>query len=408
MQSFLKTKVDASSFCAIKEVCGGCSHVNEPYQDKLIEKYDAGIQALREAGLLDRAALVRPMQSPKIWGYRTSMKFAVRPTGGDDPKFKIGLFRPGTHELTDIQSCPVQTQHLNEMLEIIRDELEASELSPFDETTGKGDLRYLVARSAHLSGEVMLTFVVSATVKPQLLRLVSNLRQRGVSIHAAFMNINNSTGNVILGPATVPLTQFGYLRERICGLDFHVSPLAFFQVNPWLAEELYYRVVNLVGQDPAQHHAIGWDLYCGGGQYAMLMAQAGYRVLGIEESEAATSDARKNSERNKLQNRTDFVAGRVEDVLGSLPDWAKKPDVIVANPSRRGIAEPVRKALGKAIVSDTNLLYISCSLTSLIRDLQDLQSQGLVVRQVEAFDMFAQTNDLEWLAVVNRPKGAVV
>jgi 23S rRNA (uracil1939-C5)-methyltransferase len=292
------------------------------------------------------------------------------------------------------------------MLEILRDELEASDLTAFDETTSKGDLRYLVARSAHLSGEVMLTFVVSAPVKPQLLRIVANLRQRGISIHAAFMNINNGSGNVIMGAETVPLSQFGYLRERLCGLDFNVSPLAFFQVNPWLAEELYYRVVNLVGQDPAPNHAIGWDLYCGGGQYAMLMAQAGYRVLGIEESEAAIGDARKNAERNKIESRTEFLAGRVEDVLGTLPEWAKKPDVIVANPSRRGIAEPVRKALGKAIGSgsDTNLIYISCSLTSLIRDLQDLKQQGLVVRQVEAFDMFAHTDELEWLAVVNRPK----
>ena len=40
-------------------------------------------------------------------------------------------------------------------------ELENSEITPYDEVTGEGDLRYLAVRASHLTEELMLTFVMT-------------------------------------------------------------------------------------------------------------------------------------------------------------------------------------------------------------------------------------------------------
>jgi 23S rRNA (uracil1939-C5)-methyltransferase len=46
------------------------------------------------------------------------------------------------------------------------------------------------------------------------------------------------------------------------------------------------------------------------------------------------------------------------------------------------------------------MIYVSCEAKTLARDLKVLTSTGFKVRQLEAFDMFPQTEKLEWLAVL--------
>jgi 23S rRNA (uracil1939-C5)-methyltransferase len=45
---------------------------------------------------------------------------------------------------------------------------------------------------------------------------------------------------------------------------------------------------------------------------------------------------------------------------------------------------------------------VSCEVETLARDLAELTSTGFQVRQVEPFDMFPQTDNMEWLVVMTR------
>src|SRR5690606_12822603 len=96
-----------------------------------------------------------------------------------------------------------------------------------------------------------------------------------------------------------------------------------------------------------------------------------------------------------------FLPGRVEDVQQDAPVWARSPKLIVVNPSRRGLAPEVRTELALASLrSGARIVYVSCSIETLTRDLADLCRAGLQARQIESFDMFPQTDNMEWVAVL--------
>jgi 23S rRNA (uracil1939-C5)-methyltransferase len=402
---------DFATTCAIKAECGACKYVNTNYGESLRNKFEAGVKTLQDAGVIKNAQILDPMPSPTPLGYRSYFKLAIRPASvgqvaaavreGKTRRFAIGLFEPGTHKVSiDLTNCPVHTKPLSNLLADLQTEIEASVLTPFDEASKSGDLRYVAARSAHLTGEIMLTFVVTNPQKFELIRLVNRLRRLGHKINSAHMNINNSSGNAIFGDETILLAGTPGLRERVCDLDIGISPLAFFQVNPWQANNLYRRVEIHAGR--ARPGETAWDLYTGTGQIALMLARSGFKTLGIEEIEAAVYDAALNAIRNKLSDKAQFLASRVEDSESRLPAWAKDPKVIVVNPSRRGLHETARAHITHILRSNPSakLIYVSCEVQTLARDLKALSAAGHTVRQVEAFDMFAQTDKLEWLAVL--------
>jgi 23S rRNA (uracil1939-C5)-methyltransferase len=246
----------------------------------------------------------------------------------------------------------------------------------------------------------MVVFVVTAAKKDELKQIVSLLRLDEHKINSAHMNINADMTNAIFGSESVRIAGTDKLRETICDLKFEISPSAFFQVNPWQAINLYRRVEQIAGE--VDNDAYAWDLYCGGGQIAMILARLGYKVVAIEENPAAILDGETNARRNALQDRIEFIAGRVEDVQHTIPPGAAYPDLIVVNPSRRGIAKESRDRIKNVLANSprTRLIYVSCDVETLARDLVDFVASGHKVRQVEAFDMFAQTDKLEWVAVL--------
>ena len=387
--------------------CGSCVLVNTSYEPSLQAKFHKGLKFLEAAKLLDTAQVLGVNEAPRRLGYRTLVKLAVRPKVskyGDSEmdRFAIGLFEPGTHAVMDeVEHCPIHAPALRALLRDLRLALNESPLQPWNEATGAGDVRYLVARSSHVTNELMLTFVVrDPSAKVHLQRVISRLKREEHKLASTQMNINSESGNAIFGAVTVRLTGNDRLRERICDLNFEIGPTAFFQINPWQASVMYRRVEQLAGG--AAPGGVAWDLYCGIGQMSLIMARQGYRVFGIEENAAAVADAALNAKRNELEAKTEFLAARVEDSETAMPSWAQKPEVIVVNPSRRGLHETARTHLAHVLRQnpDTRFLYVSCEVETLARDLAVLRQAGFRLRQVEAFDMFAHTDNLEWLAVM--------
>lgn len=395
---------DAAPACGIKARCGACPYVNLDYAKSLQHKTELGLAVLRDADVLGQARLLPTVPSPKPLEYRASFKLAVRPGVALGARFAIGLFRPGTHDVVDLDDCPLHVPALRALLRDLRAELETSAIVPYDEATAAGDLRYVTARAAHLTSELMLTFVVRTPIRQELRQLTQRLKARGHNIHAAHMNINTESGNAIYGRGeTVRVAGADRLRERVCELDFEISPTSFFQINPWQAINLYRRVEQLAGEAPKKQD-VAWDLYCGTGQMALLLARLGYKVLAVEENPDAIADAHNNARKNNLEDKVEWRAARVEDAGVLQVKGLHEPELIVVNPSRRGLADAARAhitwLLGR--FPQTRLIYVSCNVETLARDLRELTKSGHAVRQVEAFDMFAQADGLEWLAVLTR------
>ena len=385
----------------------GCKNIKQDYQASLTEKYNAGVALLEEKSLLANAHVTSPVPSPRTQGYRTHAKLAVRAASKsivgkkDDGRFAIGMFLPNTHKVIDHTYCALHRDSINRLVKDLKPALNDSSLEPYDEDNHSGDLRYIAIRASHITEELMLTFICTdESKKMELKALVLKLRNQEHNISAAHLNINDKKTNTIFGGVSKRLAGSDRLREELCDLSFEIGPTSFFQVNPWQAENVYRRVEQIAGLDKGQ--SIAWDLYCGTGQISMLLANAGYRTIGIEENPQATRDAQKNVVRNHIENTPQFVAGRVEDITENFPAWAQGPRLIVVNPSRKGLSQSVREFLKEALQgSDTRMIYVSCDINTLVRDLEDLKSTGKKTVQLESFDMFPFTDKMEWLAVLN-------
>ena len=139
-----------------------------------------------------------------------------------------------------------------------------------------------------------------------------------------------------------------------------------------------------------------FDLYSGTGTIAQVLAPVAKKVVGVEIVEEAVEAARENAVRNGLEN-CEFIAGDVLKVVGGLEE---KPDLIVLDPPREGIHP---KALGKIIdFGVERMVYISCKITSLVRDLAVLQENGYVVEKVRAVDMFPSTGHVETVCLLSK------
>ena len=145
-----------------------------------------------------------------------------------------------------------------------------------------------------------------------------------------------------------------------------------------------------------RNEKVVFDLYSGTGTIAQLLAPVAKEVIGVEIVEDAVKAARENARLNGLTNCR-FIAG---DVLKVLDDLEEKPDVIVLDPPRDGIHP---KALPKILNYGVDkIVYISCKMTSLARDLEMMQLAGYRVEKMTAVDQFCETVHVEVVCCLHR------
>ena len=72
----------------------------------------------------------------------------------------------------------------------------------------------------------------------------------------------------------------------------------------------------------------------------------------------------------------------------------------MVNPPRKGLTAPVRDAV--AALLPTTLIYVSCSPTSLARDLADLKERGYEALSVTPFDLMPGTGQVETVVALRR------
>ena len=135
-----------------------------------------------------------------------------------------------------------------------------------------------------------------------------------------------------------------------------------------------------------------YDLYTGTGTIANFCAARCRRVVGIEYVPEAIADAKINSELNGIRN-TAFYAGDMKAVLDDAFVAANgHPDVVILDPPRAGVDEPVLDVLLRA--APQRIVYVSCNPATQARDLAVLDA-AYRVEAVQPVDMFPHTHHVE-------------
>lgn len=204
------------------------------------------------------------------------------------------------------------------------------------------------------------------------------------------LNVNQEKTNVILGKELINLWGEGHITDYIGAVQYRISPLSFYQVNPVQTERLYGTALEYAG---LTGNETVWDLYCGIGTISLFLAQKAKQVYGVEIVPQAIDDARENARLNHMEN-VEFFVGKAEEVL---PEQYERnqiyADVIVVDPPRKGCDEKCLETIVK--MSPNRVVYVSCNSSTLARDVKYLEERGYRTERVRCVDMFPHSGHVE-------------
>jgi len=165
---------------------------------------------------------------------------------------------------------------------------------------------------------------------------------------------------------------------------------SFFQGNRFLVGALARRVLELAEGDQFA------DLYAGVGLFAVALAHRGATGVAVEGDATSGQDLKANAE--QAGSRLAVQLGPVEEAVATTP--ARRPDVVVVDPPRTGLAPEV--VAGLIRWESPRVVYVSCDVPTLARDTALLLAGGYRLSSVEALDMFPNTPHVECIAVFDR------
>jgi 23S rRNA (uracil1939-C5)-methyltransferase len=325
--------------CPYFGICGGCQWQHIRYEYQLVLKQAVVRQQLRRIGKFDDPPVLPTVPSPQPYGYRNHARFSV------DGKGNLGyISRPGHgYRFLRIDRCLIMHPAINEVLRRLQER-------------------------AHVKHQLMVRYGVN-------------------------------TGELLVHPdvsaidPTIPSGQPAY-HESLLGHRFRISASSFFQTNTAVAERLIQLVLERIA--PTGNEVVV-DAYAGVGTFAAFLAPRVARVIGIEESPSAVSDAQVNLD---PFDNVEYVQAKVEHVLGKL---AVRPDVVILDPPRVGCAPEA--LTGVLMLRPARLIYVSCDPATLARDLRKLVDGGYRLLDVTPLDMFPQTYHIESVATLELAEG---
>jgi 23S rRNA (uracil1939-C5)-methyltransferase len=343
--------------CALAERCGGCPLMSLAPSAQLRFKQ----QKLR--GMLSGLGLeLEPdvVPSPHVLGYRGRARLSFRHEGAGT---RIGYFAAASHALVDVPGCAVLRPALAAGLSALRAELASTLQGDGEITLGLGEGGRCVAELACREPQPPAAYAISDA-------LVTRGALAGISLRVGD------------GAAA----SFGDPRQldmALDGLPLRAAAGGFRQANPEVNALLTERVLALA--EPAGARVL--ELYAGHGNFTVGLAALAASVRAVESDRAACDACREALQLRGFAHAQVVCADAAEGARGR-----GALDVIVLDPPRTGAKSALPAILARA---PRRIVYVSCDLATLRRDLGELLSAGYAVDAAAGFDMFPNTAHLE-------------
>ena len=382
--------------CPSARQCGGCQLQALAYQEQLAFKEKKLKGHLERIGGFTDIPMEPIIGMEEPYHYRNKAQFPVG--RNKDGRIVAGFYAGRTHSIIENRDCALGVKVNQEILDRVLAHMERFRIEPYNEVTGKGLVRHVFIRYGFFTDEIMVCLVINGQQIPHEKELIRSLCElKGMT--SICLNINKKRNNVILGEQIKVLWGQGYITDKIGNISYEISPLSFFQINPYQTWKLYSKALeyaDLHGEETV------WDLYCGIGTISLFLAQQAKFVRGVEIVPAAIEDARRNAELNDITN-VEFFVGKAEEVLPR--EYEKNgvyADVIVVDPPRKGCDEVLLQTILK--MQPERVVYVSCDSATLARDLRYLCNHGYELRKVCGVDQFPQTTHVETVVLLSHKK----
>jgi 23S rRNA (uracil1939-C5)-methyltransferase len=322
--------------------CGGSLYAHIAYPRQLSLKSELVADALARIGKIAVAEAVPVMASAED-GYRMRARLHIR-------NARAGFFREGTHDLCDVAQT---RQLLPATIDALKD----------------------VERALGDRGAQAISCEVSENIPG---------RDRAILIEFA-----DGRAELAPGYESPFVTDAIEVAGGPVTLTRHVR--SFFQANRWLLPQLAARVVSQVPDGPVA------DLYAGVGLFSVSLAAAGRTgVVAVEGDHFAASD---------LEHNAAACGTAIAVKQASVERYLSGPgpgvlQTIVLDPPRTGVSGEAMSGL--VALKAPRVVYVSCDVATLARDVRRFAEVGYRLDHIEAFDMFPNTAHVETLAVLAR------
>ena len=235
----------------------------------------------------------------------------------------------------------------------------------------------------------MVVLVTGSPIFPSKNNFVKALRKAHPEITTVVLNVNDRQTSMVLGDREKPIFGPGFIKDRLCGCMFRISPKSFYQVNPVQTEILYQTAIDYAGLTGKETVI---DAYCGIGTIGLIAAKKAGKVIGVELNKDAVKDARINAKENKITNVA-FYQGDAGRFMVEMAAKGEKADVVFMDPPRSGSTEEFMDAV--AILNPDRVVYVSCNPETLARDLAYFKKKGYRAEKAWAVDQFPATSHVE-------------
>ncbi len=373
--------------------CGGCPLLDLEYSEQLKRK-EADVRKL--LGKYGPVHPIRGMETP--YHYRNKVISTFAPGYGG--KLTSGIYAAKTHKVLPVDSCLLQDEVLDTVMQAVRAAANACRYQPFNEDKGTGLLRHCLLRRGVATGQVMVVLVTAQPVLPGaknfVRALLSEAEKQQVPITTIVQNYNPRKTSVVLGEDEKVLYGKGFILDTLCGKSYAISPCSFYQVNPIQTAVLYGLAVDaaqLTGKETVL------DAYCGIGTIGLTASGKAKQVVGVEVNRDAVHDAIGNAKHNGVKNAR-FFAADATAWIREAADAGQRADVIFMDPPREGSTPEFIESVVR--MAPKRVVYVSCNPETMARDLALLTHKGYRAEGFTPVDMFPHTSHCEVVCGLSR------
>lgn len=380
----------ANEKCRLFKRCGGCQ-LSGSYEEQLKWKQDKAERMLSKFGKVEE---IIGMDSP--FHYRNKVQHGFYTN--TSRQIISGIFQSGSGRIIPCESCMLEDVQADKIISSVRILMRSFKLFPFNPNTGKGLIRHVMVRRSFSTGEILLCIVTSKAEFPSKKNFVRALLDCQPKITTIVQNVCDNPLPLTLGSRETVLYGKGYIEDELCSKRFRISAQSFYQVNPVQTEVLYKTAMEFAALDKSKRVL---DCYCGTGTIGIIASELCKEVTGVEINIKAVSDAIKNAQINGCEN-VNFICGDSGKFMEKMASAGEKADVVFTDPPRSGSDKRFLNSLAK--LSPEKVIYISCGIETLERDLKILKKLGYEASKIQPVDMFPHTRHIECVVSLERVK----
>ena len=378
-----------NSLCPYFLSCGGCQYQHMTYESEIALK-EAYLKNLFKSFKDIEIKSLNSMPNPYYYRNKCQMTYKLSKT----KNVVCGFYEEGTHKIVPVSDCKIQANKATEVINAFNKVLTKNHIEPYDEKTRKGIVRHVLVRYGFNSKEILLVIVTNGDFFPGSKNVCKDLIKLNLGITTIVQNINPRQTSIVLGDKERVLYGPGFIYDTIGKLKFKISSRSFYQVNTIGMNMLYKKAIE---NAKVSQNDILLDTYCGVGTIGLLAANSCKQVYGVELNPDAYKDACLNARINNIKNVKFFNDDSTKFMI-KLASANEHIDVLIMDPPRDGSTDAFIEAVGK--LKPKRIIYVSCDPKTQVRDLYRLSSEGYHLNQVEAFDMFPRTFNLECIATL--------